>query len=162
MKRILSVVTLGAALILLLLIDIFFSALIPPFNAIEIIAIGILLIYLATSLEHAYIAALVMGSLEDYAALRYVGVKTIFYLLALTTIAFAHRTVITHENTMTILVSGVLFFAIISALQFVQTWELSYSGIEEMLFQISINSALAGMGYFVIKKIQREIDKRFL
>lgn len=162
MKRIRAGIILAALLFLLLQFDVFFSALLPPFNTVQPITIGILLIYLKTSLQNAYMIGLIMGLAEDYTALHYLGAQTTFYLLGITTTAFIRRTVITHENTLTVLLSGGVFFTIVFALQFLRMGEVNYRGIEETLFRIVVNSALAGIGYFIIKKIQQEIDKRFL
>ena len=140
MNRIRDAIIILSAITTLLLFDIFFSGLIQPFNAIEIIQIAILLIFLEFSLEHACIASIILGGLEDYSALQYLGLQTVIYLIALLILAF---------------VRGAIS-------QMLLKWSINYEAVFEILFGITINSALAVSGYFIIEKIHKEIDKRFL
>lgn len=162
MNRIRDAIIILSAITTLLLFDIFFSGLIQPFNAIEIIQIAILLIFLEFSLEHACIASIILGGLEDYSALQYLGLQTVIYLIALFILAFVRGAIITDENKITILISGILFFTTVIISQMLLKWSINYEAVFEILFGITINSALAVSGYFIIEKIHKEIDKRFL
>jgi len=94
--------------------------------------------------------------------LQYLGLQTVIYLIALLILAFVRGAIITDENKITILISGILFFTTVIISQMLLKWSINYEAVFEILFGITINSALAVSGYFIIEKIHKEIDKRFL
>lgn len=162
MNRIRASIVFSLALLLIFALDVFFSGLTPPFNAAKIAAIGIFLVYLFSPLPQAIVFALIMGTIQDYALLHLIGAQSASYALGILLVAVSKKTIITHENFSAVLLSGVIFFAIVLVFEFVRIWNIAYASVAEMFFRVIINSAIAGIGYLVIQKIQREINKRFL
>ncbi|MBI4360048.1 MAG: hypothetical protein HY564_03065 [Candidatus Jacksonbacteria bacterium] len=153
---------LASAWIAVIALDVFFSGLTPPIHSVEIAAIVIFLTYLFSPLDRAIIAALVIGALQDFALMRFMGAASASYTLAIALLYISRKTIITRENLATVLLSGGIFFSVAEGLEFARIWNVSYTIILEMFFRIAVNSALAGIGYIMIRKIQKEVHKRFI
>lgn len=160
MKRIISNIVLY---ILLALIQVFFVALIAPFNAINIISVYLALIFWASDFEKAFFAAMVLGVMSDFIThAPFLGIGSVEFALALFIIFILRTTIITNENRISLFFLSIVFNSVYYGIEIVRNFRFSTSILEETIFAIIINSMLAFAVYAIIRFFGHQINRRFM
>lgn len=160
MKSIISNIVLY---IFLILAQVFFAALIAPFNTINIIPLSIVLIFWANDFEKAFLAAMILGIMGDFIIRApFLGIGSAELALALLLIVILRAAIITNENRISLFFLSIVFNAVYYGIEIARGLHFSAAILEEAIFAVIINSILAFAVYAVICFFERQIHKRFM
>ena len=153
----------SALYIFLILSQVFFTALIAPFNTINIISAYLVLLFWTDDFEKVFLAALVLGVMSDFVnRAPFLGIGGVEFSFALLSIVVLRYTIITSENRISLFFLSMVFNAVYYAIEIARNFHFSAAILEEALFEIIINSILTFAAYVFIDFFTSQVRKDFI
>lgn len=147
---------------LLALSDVFFGALRPPFNLINLFNIVLMLIFFYWSIESCLTSALFLGLMADILHNDYLGVTILIYLPGLLIIYLIRNSILTSESKFSHFVIILIFNFYYLLINLFRHFSMNWLVIQESLIILLQNSIITILGFIIIQRLIKKFHAKFI